>query len=58
MTLAIGHVDFHRAAVTLDCIREVKPPFSPEALRISKTLAITTSTAWSVTNMLANGAAR
>jgi len=32
MTLAIGHNDFVRSTVVLDAIREVKPPFSPEAV--------------------------
>ena len=30
MTLAIAHIEFNRA--TLDCVRERKPPFSPEAV--------------------------
>jgi hypothetical protein len=40
MTLAIGHCDHARQTVVLDCLREVKPPFSPEAVaeQFSKTL--------------------
>jgi hypothetical protein len=30
MTLAIGHLDFNRETVIIDCVREAKPPFSPE----------------------------
>jgi hypothetical protein len=30
-TLAIGHNDYSRKIVVLDALREVKPPFSPEA---------------------------
>lgn len=32
MTLAIAHSDLHRRVVVLDAIREVKAPFSPEAV--------------------------
>jgi hypothetical protein len=32
MTLAIGHYDFRQQSVVLDCVRESKPPFSPEAV--------------------------
>jgi hypothetical protein len=32
MTLAIAHFDYARQAVVLDCLREVRPPFSPEAV--------------------------
>jgi hypothetical protein len=32
MTLAIGHKDLTRKIVVLDALREVKPPFSPEAV--------------------------
>jgi len=31
MTLAIGHRDWLTRAVTVDAIREIKPPFSPES---------------------------
>jgi hypothetical protein len=31
MTLAIGHLDFEKQIVVVDALREVKPPFSPEA---------------------------
>jgi hypothetical protein len=31
MTLAIGHQDRKRQMVVVDCIREIRPPFSPEA---------------------------
>jgi hypothetical protein len=31
MTLAVGHSDFARSTVIVDCLREIKPPFSPEA---------------------------
>lgn len=31
-TLCIGHSDFARSIVTVDLLREVKPPFSPEAV--------------------------
>ena len=39
--LAIGHVDFARSTVILDCLREAKPPFSPESVTedFCKTLA-------------------
>jgi hypothetical protein len=30
MTLAIGHYEHARQTVVLDCLREAKPPFSPE----------------------------
>lgn len=30
-TLCIGHMDFARQCVVVDCLREIKPPFSPEA---------------------------
>jgi hypothetical protein len=30
-TLAIGHTDHARQTVIVDCLREVQPPFSPEA---------------------------
>jgi hypothetical protein len=30
MTLCIGHQDYGRSAVVIDCLREAKPPFSPE----------------------------
>jgi hypothetical protein len=32
MTLAIAHRDFARDVVVLDCLRDVTPPFSPEAV--------------------------
>jgi hypothetical protein len=32
MTMAVGHCDHGRQVVVLDCLREVKPPFSPEAV--------------------------
>lgn len=32
MTLAIGHVDHNTKRGILDCLREVRPPFSPEAV--------------------------
>jgi hypothetical protein len=32
MTLAIGHVDHARETVVIDALREVRPPFSPEAV--------------------------
>lgn len=32
MTLAIGHCDYTAKTVVLDCLREVVPPFSPEAV--------------------------
>jgi hypothetical protein len=40
MALAIGHLDHARQTVVLDCLREAKPPFSPEAVveQFSKTL--------------------
>jgi hypothetical protein len=40
-TLCIAHQDYGRAVVIIDAIREVKPPFSPEATveEFSKTLA-------------------
>jgi hypothetical protein len=31
MTLAIGHLESNREVVVVDCLREVKAPFSPEA---------------------------
>jgi hypothetical protein len=31
-TLCIGHLDYGRQAVIIDCLREVKPPFAPEAV--------------------------
>jgi hypothetical protein len=30
MTLAIGHVEHASQSIVVDCLREVKPPFSPE----------------------------
>jgi hypothetical protein len=41
MTLAIGHVDHGKQSVIVDCLREVTPPFSPEAVveEFSKLLA-------------------
>jgi hypothetical protein len=32
MTLAIGHRNIAERTVTIDCLREAKPPFSPEAV--------------------------
>ena len=32
MTLCVGHTDFARQTVVVDCLREVKPPFSPESV--------------------------
>lgn len=32
MTLAIGHMEYGREAVTVDALRESRPPFSPEAV--------------------------
>ncbi len=32
LTLGIGHYEFARDTVVLDCLREFKPPFSPEAV--------------------------
>ena len=32
MSLAIGHVDYGKQTVIIDCIRETVPPFSPEAV--------------------------
>lgn len=29
-TLAVGHYDIDREVVVVDCLREVRPPFSPE----------------------------
>jgi hypothetical protein len=29
-TLAIGHIEYNRETVVLDCLREQRPPFSPE----------------------------
>jgi len=40
MTLAIGHVEDGRAV--LDCLREVRPPFSPEAAPLSARSALRT----------------
>lgn len=33
-SLAIGHVDHNRETVVIDALREVRPPFSPEAVAI------------------------
>jgi hypothetical protein len=30
MTLCIAHLDFNKETVIIDCLREAKPPFSPE----------------------------
>jgi hypothetical protein len=32
MTLAIGHLEYNRETAVVDLIREVRPPFSPEAV--------------------------
>jgi hypothetical protein len=32
MTLAIGHFEYNRETAVVDLIREVRPPFSPEAV--------------------------
>ena len=32
MTLAIAHIDRLKQAVVIDCLREVRPPFSPEGV--------------------------
>ena len=32
MTLAIGHLEYTRQTAVIDCLREAKPPFSPEAV--------------------------
>ena len=32
MTLCIGHVDTAKQVVVVDCLREVRPPFSPEGV--------------------------
>ena len=32
MTLAIGHLDRTKQVVAIDCLREVRPPFSPEGV--------------------------
>jgi hypothetical protein len=32
MTLAVGHFETGKDIVVIDCLREVKPPFSPEAV--------------------------
>ena len=32
MTLAIGHMEFTKQTAVIDAIREVRPPFSPEAV--------------------------
>jgi hypothetical protein len=32
MTLAIGHIDHIKQTVVIDCLREARPPFSPEAV--------------------------
>ena len=34
MTLCIGHFETRKEITVIDCIREVKPPFSPEAVVI------------------------
>ncbi len=31
-TLAIGHIEHSKETVVVDCLREVRPPFSPEAV--------------------------
>ena len=32
MTMAIAHYDYAKQVVVLNCLREIKPPFSPEAV--------------------------
>lgn len=54
-TLCIGHLEFVKQSVVIDCIREVRPPFSPEATVEDFCKVLTTSPPLSETSTPVNG---